>query len=85
MEQERISITLKKSTPSTITAESLRRQLHQIGLHCEQTSVENLQHYLDDVMDNLPYGSLQGVAMCEPAETSGETTMTADQLLPISN
>lgn len=85
MEQERISITLKKSTPSTITAESLRRQLHQIGLHCEQTSVENLQHYLDGVMDNLPYGSLQGVAMCEPAETSGETTMTADQLLPISN
>ena len=82
MEQERISISLEESSPSTFTAEDLRKQLHQIGLHCEQTSVENLQRHMDDVLNNLPDGSVQGVQMHEPEETSGEMAGEADSFLP---
>lgn len=82
MEQERISISLEENSPPTFTAEDLRKQLHQIGLHCEQTSAENLQRHMDDVLNNLPDGSVQGVWMHEPVETSGEMSGEADSFLP---
>lgn len=85
MEQERIPISLNESSPSTFTAEDLRKQLHQIGLNCEQTSVENLQRHLDDMLNNLPDGSIQGFGMYKSAEPSGEIEMDAASLEPIDS
>lgn len=85
MEQERIPISLNESSPSTFTAEDLRKQLHQIGLNCEQTSVENLQRHLDDMLNNLPDGSIQGFGMYKSAEPSGGIEMDAASLEPIDS
>lgn len=84
MKQERIPISLKESTPSTLTAKDLQKQLHLIGLHCEQTSVENLQHHMEDVLDNLSDSSIQGFGIQESEGTSGGMTMSAVRSLPVS-
>lgn len=84
MEQKRIPISLKQSTPSTVTARSLREQLHQIGLHCEETSAENLQRYMDDILDGIPYGRMQGFGMQKPTNVSGKTVTAAD-FLPVTS
>lgn len=84
MEQKKIPISLKQSTPSTVTSRSLQEQLHQIGLHCEETSTENLQRYIDDVLDNVPYGRVQGFEMRQPADMSGAAATAAD-FLPLTS
>ncbi|MEI6894469.1 MAG: hypothetical protein V5789_07520 [Colwellia sp.] len=60
-----IEIDLKDATPTEITTEMLRSQLHNVGLTCDLTSDEKLEKFTLEVRDELKKGNIKAYSILE--------------------
>lgn len=49
-------MSMRETTPSKVEVEILQKELHKVGLTCEQTSEKTLQRYIDEIRGQLPTG-----------------------------
>lgn len=54
-----IKIDLQRAIPTELTPELLEEQLNQLGLDCEHTKPEVLEHYIEQVKAELAEGDIQ--------------------------
>ena len=64
-----VKIDLKETTPTVLTPELLQQELHNVGLDCSNTSLKNLEKFINEVSAQIPSGVVQSYAILEPAKT----------------
>ncbi len=64
--RRQIPISLEPATPTPLTAESLQKQLANIGLSCRDAHQDRLREYIVDVKAQIPHGRTQSYAILTP-------------------
>lgn len=65
--QKTIPIDLDPATPTALTPEELKKQLHNIGLNCEHTDPAFLKEYIKEVLAGIPSGAVETYSILKPA------------------
>lgn len=64
-----VKIELEKVTPTALTAETLKKELNDVGLACSDTSLPRLERFISEVNGQVRYGTTQTYGILKPAES----------------
>ncbi|SMO69021.1 hypothetical protein [Fodinibius sediminis] len=78
-----IALSLKKATPTQLDVESLKKQLHHVGLTCKHTSTENLKEYKEEVISQFPPGEVNTFGILKYKENPNGSPHFNDELGPL--
>lgn len=77
---KKMKLKLKKAEPSRLAVEVLKKQLNDLGLRCEDTSIEALTLYKSQVMQILPSSKMQACQIAKPKNGFSEAAFRAGKL-----
>lgn len=77
---KKMKLKLKKAEPSRLKVEVLKKQLNDLGLRCEDTSIESLTLYKSQVMRSLPSTKMQACQIAKPENGFSEAAFRAGEL-----
>jgi hypothetical protein len=73
-----ISLDLASATPSKLDADTLCKQIENLGLNCAQITPENLAQYIGEVESQLADGAVQSFMITAPSGTVASDTLPAE-------
>ena len=77
---KKMKLKLKKAEPSRLKVEVLKKQLNDLGLRCEDTSIESLTLYKSQVMQSLPSTKMQVCQIAKPKNGFSEAAFRTGKL-----
>lgn len=77
---KKMKLKLKKTEPSRLEVEELKKQLNDMGLRCKDTSIESLTLYKAQVMQSLPSTKMQACQIAKPKNGFSEAAFRAGEL-----
>lgn len=77
---KKMKLKLNKTEPSRLEIEELRKQLNDLGLRCNDTSIESLTLYKSQVMQNLPSTKMQACQIARSKNGFSEAAFRAGKL-----
>lgn len=77
---KKMKMKLIKAEPSRLDVKELKKQLNDLGLRCEDTSIESLTLYKSQVMQSLPSTKMQACRIAKPKNGFSEAAFRAGEL-----